>query len=63
MEKPVKEAKEKFEKIILEQLDRVERIKVKADWIDYVSTKPIIIGLCRGDGIGTCPDFSSQTHL
>jgi isocitrate dehydrogenase (NAD+) len=45
-------AKGHFEKIIIEQLSRVERLKSHEDWIDYSSLKPIVIGLVGGDGIG-----------
>ncbi len=58
-----KEAKEKFEKIILSQLERVEKMKKKADWIDYASTSPIMIGLCHGDGIGVEISKHAETVL
>ncbi len=45
-------AKEHFEKLILEQLERIERMKQDTEWIDYKSLKPIIIGVVGGDGIG-----------
>jgi len=41
-----------FEKIIDEQLERIERMKKEGDWTDYSSLKPIIIGIIGGDGIG-----------
>ena len=48
----IEKAKEHFEKIILEQLERIERMKRDTDWIDYSKIKPIIIGVVGGDGIG-----------
>jgi len=48
----IERAKEHFEKIIIEQLERIERMKREDDWIDYSKLKPIIIGVVGGDGIG-----------
>ena len=45
-------AKEKFGKLIEEQLARVERMKADKDFIDYASLPVIKIGICGGDGIG-----------
>ncbi len=45
-------AKAHFENLLLEQLERVERMKKDTEWIDYKSLKPIIIGVIGGDGIG-----------
>ncbi len=50
--KEIERAKEHFEKIILEQLERIERMKKDDDWIDYSKVKPIVIGVVGGDGIG-----------
>jgi isocitrate dehydrogenase (NAD+) len=52
MDKRIEEAKAHFEKLVLEQLERVERMKNAGDWTDYSNLKPIIIGLVGGDGIG-----------
>jgi len=52
MKKEIEEAKEKFGKILEEQLERVERMKKTEEWIDYSKQKPIIIGIIGGDGIG-----------
>ena len=52
MSEEIKEAKAHFEKIIKEQLERIERMKKEGDWTDYASLKPIIIGIIGGDGIG-----------
>ncbi len=45
-------AKDKFGKIVEEQLNRVDRLKNEKSWIDYKSLDKIIIGICPGDGIG-----------
>ena len=41
-----------FEKLLIEQLDRAEKIKLEKEFTDYKNTKKIIIGICGGDGIG-----------
>jgi isocitrate dehydrogenase (NAD+) len=51
-EEYVKNATEHFEKLVREQLERVERMKAEPDWLDFSTLKPIIIGACGGDGIG-----------
>ena len=48
----IEEAKNHFEQIVREQLERVEQMKKAEDWVDYTSLKPIIIGVVGGDGIG-----------
>lgn len=48
----IEKAKEHFEKLLEEQLERVEQMKKAGDWIDYQSLKPVIIGIVGGDGIG-----------
>ncbi len=48
----IEEAKNHFEQLVKEQLERVERMKKAEDWVDYTSLKPIIIGIVGGDGIG-----------
>ena len=45
-------AKQHFEKLIKEQLERIEILKNEGDWIEFSSLKPIIIGIVGGDGIG-----------
>ena len=50
--KIVENAKNHFEVLVKEQLERVERMKKAGDWTDYSSLKPIIIGIVGGDGIG-----------
>lgn len=50
----------KFEKIIKEQLARVEMMKQQKDFIDYAALDKIIIGVAGGDGIG--PAITAQAH-
>ncbi|MHA2281387.1 MAG: isocitrate/isopropylmalate family dehydrogenase [Promethearchaeota archaeon] len=52
MNEIIENAKKHFEKLVTEQLERVERMKSAGDWTDYSSLKPIIIGFVGGDGIG-----------
>ncbi len=52
MNEKIERAKAHFEKIVNEQLERVEKMKKKGDWINYSTLKPIIIGIIGGDGIG-----------
>ena len=47
-------AKEKFGKLLEEQLLRVEKMKQDKDFIDFTTLPVIKIGICGGDGIGTC---------
>ncbi|MDD5934297.1 MAG: isocitrate/isopropylmalate family dehydrogenase, partial [Clostridiales bacterium] len=53
-------AKEAFGKLLEEQLKRVEVMKAQGDFINYKELKPIIIGVCGGDGIG--PAITSQAQ-
>lgn len=48
----VKNAVEKFEALVREQLERSEMIKAQGDFVDYDALDKIIIGVCGGDGIG-----------
>jgi isocitrate dehydrogenase (NAD+) len=56
----IERAKEHFGDLLTEQLERVERMKANDGWIDYAGLKPIVIGVCGGDGIG--PYISEQTQ-
>ncbi|TRZ66895.1 MAG: isocitrate/isopropylmalate dehydrogenase family protein [Methanothrix sp.] len=56
----ITKAKDHFETVLEEQLDRVERMKVDLDWIDYTQLRPLVIGVLGGDGIG--PYISSQAR-
>ena len=63
MNNKVEEAKTHFEKLVIEQLERVERMKAAGGWTDYSSLKPIIIGLVGGDGIGPFISKHAQAIL
>ena len=71
MNDEIEKAKKHFEEILVEQLERVEKLKEEDDWVDYTNLKPIIIGILGGDGIGpeitkharTIFEFLLQDHL
>lgn len=48
----ISDALKAYEKLLIEQLERNERIKETKDFVDYNSLDKIIIGVCGGDGIG-----------
>ena len=52
MEAIIREATQKFENLVREQLARAQAIKEQGDFIDYAKLDKIIIGVCGGDGIG-----------
>lgn len=52
MEQQIKNAMEKFEAVVREQLERVERMKNDTAPVDFAKLDKIIIGVCGGDGIG-----------
>ena len=54
----IEAAKEKFGKLLEEQLKRVEEMKTQGDFTDYSKLDKIVIGVCGGDGIG--PAITSQ---
>lgn len=58
--KILEKAKTHFENLVIEQLNRVEELKFAEDWVDYGQLKPLIIGMCWGDGIG--PVISQETR-
>lgn len=49
-----------FETLVREQLDRVEKMKLQSDFVDYGKLDKIIIGTCGGDGIG--PAITAQAQ-
>jgi isocitrate dehydrogenase (NAD+) len=59
----IERAKEHFGRVLEEQLGRVERMKKGEDWADYSKLKPIIIGVCWGDGIGPYISREAQRVL
>jgi isocitrate dehydrogenase (NAD+) len=56
----IQEAKEKFGRLLEEQLQRVETLRKSEDWVDYSKIPTIIIGVCGGDGIG--PYISAEAR-
>jgi isocitrate dehydrogenase (NAD+) len=50
--KLIEKSKEHFAKIVIEQLERIERMKASEQWTDYSKLDPIRIGIVGGDGIG-----------
>ncbi len=61
--KDTQAAMEHFGRVLEQQLERVERMKAAADWIDYGSLETIIIGVCGGDGIGPFISEHARTVL
>ena len=48
----IDKAKAHFGAVVADQLKRIERMKTQDDWVDYASLRPLILGVCGGDGIG-----------
>lgn len=48
----IKAAAAHFEKVLESQLARVDLMKAQKGFLDYTQLKPIVIGVCGGDGIG-----------
>ncbi len=59
----IEKAKKHFGRLLEEQLDRIEVMKGEKGWTDYKSLKPIIIGICWGDGIGKIISKHAQRVL
>ena len=56
-------AKAHFATVVEQQLARVERLKVEADWRDYSAIEPIVVGVIGGDGIGPTIGLETQRVL
>ena len=56
----IERAKEHFGRVLEGQLARVEQMKQDEGWVDYASLRPIVIGVCGGDGIG--PYITAQAQ-
>ena len=56
-------AVESFKKVLVSQLERVDRIKSQSDFTDYSKLDKIIIGVCGGDGIGPVITSEAQRVL
>ena len=50
--KLIEKSREHFAKIVIEQLERIERMKASEEWTDYSKLSTIRIGIVGGDGIG-----------
>ncbi len=50
--KLIEKSKEHFAKIVIEQLERIEKMKASEQWTDYSKLDTIRIGIVGGDGIG-----------
>lgn len=48
----IERAKDHFGKILMEQFERIDRMKEESDFTDYSQKDKIVIGLVGGDGIG-----------
>ena len=59
----IKNATEKFAKLLDAQLDRVDKINAAGDFVDYAKLDKIVIGVCGGDGIGPMICKVSQSVL
>ena len=62
-EKNIEEACRRFEKILKEQLLRIENMKADGDFVDYADLEKIIIGVCGGDGIGPIISHEAERVL
>ena len=63
MDNIIQEAKEKFGKLVEEQLKRVEMMKSQGDFINYSELDEIVIGIVGGDGIGPAITAQAQRIL
>lgn len=63
MNKYIEDAKEKFGKLLEEQLVRVENMKKNNEFVDYSTLDKIIIGVVGGDGIGPAITAQAQRIL
>ena len=59
----IDKAKTHFEKLIRQQLDRIERMKSEENWVDYKKLASIKVGVLGGDGIGPSIAAHSVTVL
>jgi len=56
-------ARAHFEKLVRQQLDRVERMQSGEDWVDYKKLGSVSVGVLGGDGIGPAITAHSVTVL
>jgi isocitrate dehydrogenase (NAD+) len=48
----VEKAKAHFEKLVIDQVKRVEQMRAAQDWIDFSKLEKVRVGIVGGDGIG-----------
>ena len=48
----VEKAKAHFEKLVLDQMKRVEQMRSGQDWVDFAKLEKVRVGIVGGDGIG-----------
>lgn len=59
----IERAKDHFGRLLEEQIARVGQMKKGEEPLDFVSLKPVIIGVCGGDGIGPFITAEAQRIL
>lgn len=59
MDKTIEHAMQHFGKLVAEQLERLERLEAAGPALDWAATRPLICGVCPGDGIG--PIITGET--
>jgi len=59
MEEAIQKAAERFKEILRDQLKRVEKLRTPPQGVDFAKARPIVIGVCPGDGIG--PVITGET--
>ena len=59
----IESAKEHFGELLGQQLERIEYLKTEAEWADFSTINPIIIGILGGDGIGPTITGEAQRVL
>ena len=62
-EQRIESAKEHFGELLGQQLERIEYLKTEAEWADFSTINPIIIGILGGDGIGPTITGEAQRVL
>jgi isocitrate dehydrogenase (NAD+) len=62
-EQRIESAKEHFGELLEQQLERIEYLKTEAEWADFSTINPIIIGILGGDGIGPTITGEAQRVL
>ena len=59
----IERAKEHFGRLLEVQIARIEQMKRGEEPLDFAALKPIIIGVCGGDGIGPYISKEAQRVL